>query len=414
MTTIGSAYGAIKYSAESAFGEDVDTCSLRIPIINRVDLSGIQQSLIEPGNVKQRMNDGVQHILGAWGGSFTTEFMLAGAGGSCSGAVPTATELITLLGIVFGNTAASASSGTTLTGGTATVPTTTASGTFSAGSMCRVGALQDGDGEGQAYAIATHVTTNLTLLNGLLGAPVNGAVMYTGRMVYPSETAGTAATVSSVRMQLFTANEQILCHGVYPTGATLTGLSAGENPKLSITWGVAWAESKASTFPITETTDTAPGMTTAGGSLFFNAAGTATSALKTARQFELNINMNVVPLLGTGGVNNYQSIVGCRRIGLGATMSWVEDAGVASTTPTYQTIWETDDTSRLFYHACYTLNTRNGGSFGVYFPRLRPIGQRPMQMDVNGVNCIKPSFEALTSTVTTSELTLSSFRFYFG
>lgn len=412
--TIGSAYGAIKYSAESAFGEDVDTCSLRIPIVNRVDLSGISQALIDPGNTKQRMNDGVQSILGAWGGSFTTEFMLTGAGGSCSGAVPTATELITLLGYVIGNTAASASAGTTLTGGTATVPTTTASGTFSAGSMCRIGALQDGDGEGQCYAIATHVTTTLTLLNGLLGAPVNGAVMYTGRMVYPSETAGTAATVSSLRMQLFTGNEQILCHGVYPTALSITGLSAGEQPKLSITWGLAWAESKASTFPVTETTDTAPGMTAAAGSVFFNVRGTATSALKTARQFELTINMNVVPLMGTGGVMNQQAIVGCRRIGLSASVSWVEDAAAASTSPTYQAIWETDETSRSFYHLCFTVNTRNGGSFGAYFPNLRPAGPRPMQFDMNGVNCVKPTFECLTGTTTTSELTLSSFRFYFG
>lgn len=411
MTTLGSQYGAIRYATETTFGEDTDTVSSRIPIIGRVNLDGLTQPMIDPGITKQRFNDGSQRILGAMGGSFTTEFMLTGAGASTSGAVPAATELITLLGYVFGNTAASASSGTTLTGGTAAAPTTTASGTFSAGAMCRVGALGDGDGEGQFYAISTHATTTLNLLTALQGAPVNGAVLYTGRMVYPYETVSTGTTIQSLKFQLHTANYQVLCHGCYPTAVSITGLSPGEQPKVSVTWALSWFEFKADTFPVSTTTDTTPGMTVAAGSLFFNDVGTSTNARVTSlRQFELNITINHIPLMGTGGVNNYMAITGCRRLGISAQITITEDAEAATTTPTRFTHQQTDDNSRTNKHACYGLNTRNGGSWGIYAPNMR-LAAEPVITEMNGVNVVKTVWDCLTGTTTTNDLTLSAFRF---
>ncbi len=411
MTTLGSQYGSIRYATETTFGEDVDTVSNRIPIIGRVDLSGLTHPMIDPGTTKQYFNDGSQRILGTMGGSFTTEFMLTGAGASTSGAVPTVTEFITLLGAVIGNTAASASSGTTLTGGTATVPTTTASGTFSAGSMCRVGAAQDGDGEGQFYAIATHVTTTLTLLNGLWGAPVNGAVMYTGRMVYPYETVSTGTPITGLKFQLHTANYQALCHGCWPTSVSLSGLGPSQQPKMSITWGLSWFEFKASTFPVTTTTDTTPGMSVAGGSLFMNDVGTATSALVTGmRDFEFNLSLNCVPLMGTGGVNNYHAIVAAKRLGLSAQVVITEDAEAATTTPTRFTHQQTDDNTRTNKHICYSLNTRNGGSFGIYCPNMR-LADNPVITEMDGINVVKTTWDCLRGTTTTNDLTLSAFRF---
>ena len=197
--------GSITYEAESGFAPDVTTfTTLRLPIIAPVDASGLVHNKLDSNRVVQYRNDGTAWILGTMGGSFKTKFYLPGHGSTTSGAT-SITALETLLGLVFGNAAVSSANGTTLTGGTATAPTTTASGTFSAGSLCFVGSLGDTRGGGQGYAISTHVTTTLTLLTALIGAPTNGDVLYSATTIYPSESP-TSTTVTSLRFLLQTAN----------------------------------------------------------------------------------------------------------------------------------------------------------------------------------------------------------------
>jgi hypothetical protein len=402
--------GAISYEAESVFGETTTTtATLRLPITSAVDASGLVHNKVDASRVVQYRNACPGYILGTMGGNFKTKFYLTGHGSTTSGAT-TITALETLLGIVFGNAAVSAASGTTYTGtGTATAPATTASATFSAGSVCFNGAANDARGGGQAAAIGTHITTTLNLLTALGGAPSAADVLYSSTMIYPSESP-TSTTIASVRMLLQTANLQYLCHGCFPKSLSITGLNPGELPTIEITWEVAWWEYRNSTFPSTTTGNTDNPAAVAGGSIFVNDVGTATRATRsTARGFTIDYSLGVETLRGFGGVNQYQDIVGCRRTPDKIMVSWSEDADAATTTP----IIPGYGTSTTNKHILYTSGTTAGARLAIYLPNVVSSVVAIQKMDQN-LNRVTFSGHADTGTTTTNDLTLSAFRMAFA
>src|SRR5690606_23123256 len=149
-----------------------------------VDTSNLIHKKIDSEKTVQYRSDGNLWILGTMEGSFTTRFYLPGHGSTTAGSV-TESALETLLGIIFGN-ADQIATGSTLTGGTANQPTTTGSGTLDAGDLSFIGALGDGDGGGQCYAVASHSTNTLTMLTDLADSPTNGAVRSSGTLIYPN------------------------------------------------------------------------------------------------------------------------------------------------------------------------------------------------------------------------------------
>lgn len=405
--------GAVEYADETTFGENVATWDSRLPLVGKVDVSSLVQPKVPIDILRQRMNEGTQDLRGPYGGSVSLEFMLPGMGSSQSGAV-SSSDMATFLGLVVGVSASSAASGTTCTAGsTATSINTTASGTFSAGALCRIGAITDARAIGQAHAISTHSGTTMTLLTAANTAPNNTDVIYTGMMVYPNENPSNAGDVTGIRLGLKTANQQYICHGCYATGVEFSGLGPGMQPKVKVNFNVAWWEQVNATFPVATALQTHSGMTVAGGSLFYNANGTATRATRTCRDFTLSIEMETTPLMGPGGVDNFQAIVGARRVRQTAHVNWVEDAEAAGT-DTIGSLWTTDENSITNRHALYSLNARNGATAAFYFPNLVPEGNRPVQFEQNGLNVMRWSFRADTSTVSTSALTLSSWRLYLG
>jgi hypothetical protein len=403
------ALGSITYETEASFGVDTTTfTTLRLPITAPVDASGLVHNKVDSQRVVQYRNDGTAWILGTMGGSFKTKFFLPGHGSTTSGAT-TITALETLLGLVFGNAAVSAAAGTTLTGGTAAAPTTTASGTFSAGSLCFVGSQNDTRGGGQGYAIATHVTTTLTLLTGLIGAPTNGDVLYSATTIYPSE-APTSTSVTSLRFLLQTANLMYECHGCWPMSLSISGLNPGELPSIEVTWGVAWWRYSTTTFPSTVATDTSNPGPVAGGSLQVNTVGTATNAPRTLqRNFTVDYTLGMVELRGPGGVNQYQDIVGCRRTPDQIKVTWTEDADAATTSP----VLPGYGTSTNRKHLLYSSSTAAGSRIAMYFPNLAITNVAVQKVDGN-LNRLTCEAQAYTGSTTTSDLTLSAFRLAMG
>ena len=402
------ALGSITYESEASFGVDTTTfATLRLPITAPVDCSGLVQNKVDSQRVVQYRNDGTQWVLGTMGGSFKTKFYLPGHGSTTSGAT-TATALETLLGYVFGNVAVSASAGTTFTGGTATAPTTTASGTFSAGSVCFTGALADARGGGQAAAVSTHATTTLNLLTAMGGSPTNGDVLYSATMIYPSE-APTSTTVTSLRFLLQTANLMYECHGCFPTAVSISGLNAGELPTIEITWAVAWWRYSTSTFPSAVATDTSNPSPVAAGSLFVQDNGTATRATRTFRSFTIDYTLGMETLRGPGGTNQFQDIVGCRRTVDKIKVTWSEDADAATTSP----VLPGYGTGTTFKHILYTSATAAGARIAIYLPRVCVTNVAIQKIDQN-LNRLTAEGMAYTSTVTTSDLTLSAFRLAMG
>lgn len=406
-----SSLGSITYEVESSWGEDVDTTStFRLPHLGRVDVSKIMQDKHAPERVQQTLQGGDGWILGTHGGEFDIETYLTGHGASTTGA-GSVSSYETYLGKVIGNVS-SYVAGTTLTGGTANIPTTTASGTHLAGGLTFIGALGDGDGDGQAYAIATHTAQNLTLLTDLRGAPVNGAAMSGGTMLYPPESP-TSTAITGCRFLLQTANLQVLCHGCFPKSYVVTQLNPGDRPRIRVTWGISWFEYKASTFPSTVSTDTSNPGPNAAGSLWVNTVGTTTNAsgasCRTYRNFEFTCAIQVYPQEGPGGVNQYQKIVGARRGPSSYKVAWTEDADAATTSP----VLPGYGTSTNKKHALLTLSTGDGSRVAMYWPNLC-VSTVPNQIDNNGLNGIRIDYEAYSGSTTTNDLTMSAWRMLFA
>jgi hypothetical protein len=253
------------------------------------------------------------------------------------------------------------------------------------------------------YAITTHTTTTLTLRNALLGAPVNGAVLYPV-VQYAVPESPTGGAISGTRFLLQTANLQYKIRGAFPMAIAISGLNAGELPTIEITWGVSWWDYTNQTFPST-TSSTAiafnPGATCS-GNLNVAAVGTTTSSPRSYRNLTLTHTLGVVPLEGPGGANPYQKIIGAMRTPDTIELEWSEEADAATTTPVLPLL-----ALGTFLHVEFTGSTADGSAFGFAMPKAC-VASRPLQMNENGLNRLKIKLRAHTSTVTTSALTLSA------
>jgi hypothetical protein len=206
-----------------------------------------------------------------------------------------------------------------------------------------------------------------------------------------------------------TGNEQILAHGCYPTAIEFSNLNAGELPQIAITFGCAWWEVDNETFPDATATAAKTGAPVAAGSFWMNAVGTTTNATYDLRAGALRIENMTIPLMGPGGSNAYQAVVGARRVRCQAFLSTTFDAEASGTT-TWDDLYTTSEASLVNRHAMWTLSTSDGRAVGFYFPNLKIITPRPTQQDVDGLNRVQVEWEALTGTTTTTDLTLSNWR----
>ncbi len=400
----------VNYEVEAAVGEDIDTvATYKLHLRAPVDTAGLVQKKIEPSTVVQYRGDLGDWILGTFEPTFKTKLALPGHGSVTTGAI-TISALETLLGLVFGN-AVTTATGTTLTGGTANIPTTTDSGTLDPGDLCFIGSLGDTKGEGQCYPIATHTASNLTLLVDLQGSPANGNVRYGGTTIYP-HSAATTSTVTTVRMAIASANTQYLVHGCAPTAVSITGLNPGEIPMIEITWQGAWFEYKNSTFPSAVSSDTFNPAATAAGSLVVNTVGTSTNSSTTRRQYRtltLDYNIGIVAVRGPGGYNAYQDIRDYRRLDDSCKLTWTEDAEATTLTPALPGF----GTATNRKHAMLTLSTNDGSRLAFYFPSLR-VTNVATQSVIDGINRYTIECMAGVGPTTTSALTLSKMRMHFA
>lgn len=404
-----NALAALEYAPETAFAETSTTfATARVPVKNAIDPSGLLWEKQPLSLVTQHMQGGSGYALMGQGGSFTTELHLTGHGETTIGS-PSLSTTETLMGYVWGNVALSATASTTLTGGTANIPTTTASNTFLDGALCRIGALGDGDGEGQMYAIATHETTNLTLLNDLAGAPVNGAELAPAANFYLHETPygmGLNASTPGLRFRFLSSNLQYSCHGCFPTGLTITAASPNESPVATITWEVSRWSAVSATFPSAVTMLANRPAPNAAGTLFVNDVGTATRSVRAYRNLTIDIGLGFQGIVGPGGVSAYQKYVGCCRMPTTVKWSWVEDADATTASPVLQG-WGTADNKRI--HIMATLSPTVGKQVGFYSPNVC-VATVPVQFNDNGINRLKFEGTAETGTTTTNDLTASALR----
>lgn len=415
--SLPSALGAVCYEAETTFGENTSTFSIRLNHQGEVDASGLEQARIECNNVQQYLQGGDMSFIGVKGGSFKLRLYLPGHGSTTAGSM-SSTAIPTLLGYVVGDSM-TGPSGTTFTGGTASVPTTTASGTFTAGMLVRGGLAKvgntaaDGRASGQFAAVASHSATTMTLLTAFPGAPTNGDVLYSTEMVHTVELpSSTKISMTGLRFLLQTANQQYECHGCYARSYSLTMGVNGEPPMIEIDFGVSWFIPVAPTFPSAVSVQTFNPAPSGGGntSWFFQAQGTVTRATRTIRSFAVNVSVNNLPQVGPGGADQYQVVIGCVRGPARISVTWTEDAGAASTTPQVNTDWE-NTTAK---HGLLTLSSATGSAMAVYFPKMIPMDKRPVQFADGGVNRVRYTYSAHADETRATDLLASAMRIAFA
>jgi hypothetical protein len=356
----------------------------------------------------QYRSDGTDPILGTQSGDLKMKSYLCGHGSSTSGAT-TITAYETFLGRIFGGTSAvSAASGTTASAGTAASWTTVASGTFTAGSVAFFGALADTRGGAQAGVVSSHSGTALALLTATPGAPSAADVIYSAGMIFPT-TSPTGGGITGTRFLVQTANLQYRCHGCFPKGVALSGFNTGEVPTIEHTWGVsAWGYSTA-TFPSTVSTDSTNPGAVAAGSFFINDVGTSTRATRNIRNFTVNYTLGVEPLMGPGGLWQYQKIVGAVRTMDVIKLSWTEDADAATTSP----VLPGYGTAGVRKHILYTLSTGAGSRIALYFPSVC-IDNVAVQKGDGNINRLTIEASAYVGPTLTSEIERSPMRIAFG
>ena len=406
MVAHNAALQALRWNTESSFGEVSSSFSNRLHVVGlNVDLT---QEMQDVGRAEQYQNAESLPVRGIQGGRISFQLPAHGLGSTAAGAV-SLNELATFLGHVIGNSDASSNGGVADGTGTATAfGVDGGSEAFAAGSLCRVGDLNDGLGNGQFGAVSGLSAGTLTLLTALDGIPADGDVVYAPLLVYPFETP-TTSTVQSLRFEVISANQCYEAYGCYPMSLSLSGAATGGLPMWSLEFGVsAWAP-VSSTFPTATSTESYSPVPTAAGSWFENTVGTATRVKRTVRDVEFNFDLQVVPQMGPGAPRDHQAIIGAVRGKTQVSYSFVTDSEAAGT-DTYGDIWNTAENSQVKKHHLYTLSTADGYSVGIYIPNAMMVGNRPTQFVRDGRWHKRMSFRGTTGATTTNDLTASNFR----
>ncbi len=215
-----SVLGAVVCADESSWGES-GSFDERLPIISPVDVSGLEQSMVNVDTVSQYMADGGLEMRGVQGGSFTIEMYLCGHGSATSGAI-SATNTETFLSRVIGALNVSNDGGTVASSPTDADTFGASGATIANGSIVRVGSIGDARGGGQYAAVSNGSTVQL--LTALGATPNASDVIYTPVQIYPVEDP-TGSSVTSMRFEILTANQRYTCNGCYPQSISIGGLS---------------------------------------------------------------------------------------------------------------------------------------------------------------------------------------------
>jgi len=401
--------GALLYADEASFGEVSTTFDERLPIVGSINdlITGLEQTSADVGRTAQYQNDGHNSVRLTQGGTIKVKLAGSGHGSTGAGAL-SASVLGTFLGRVFGNQVTSQVGGTVAASPTDADTFSLSSATIPDGGIGRIGSINDGRGNGQFYRFIDAATPGDPIVaNALTATPNAGDVVYAAELIHPSE-GPTAASLTSMRFQIQTANQRYNCFGCYPTAVRLNGLNANEYVQWEIDFAVsAWAPESSSTFPTTVSTDTFPPVVSAGGSVHVQDVGVTTLQHLNVRDLEVTFNLHNVGLRGPGAPRSYQAIVDARRAMCAAHVKFTIDREAAGT-DTWGDWWNTSSTTAQ--QIMISLGAIDGQSMGIYLPKcVRPPVNSPTQQDRDGLNTYTIEFMAVTGGTLTTELERANF-----
>lgn len=406
----------IQYSTETLFAENAEspasnTWQKRIPCTSYTLTTS--QERIRDGGLLARMNDESLSHMGPREAQLEITALLPGHMTTTAGAL-TESWIQSLLknGLGGGLTAAS---GTTVSGATTPSSVTfTSNAGWVAGCIGRIGAKGDARGNGQAFVVGT-VAAPMTFLTAVDATPNNADVVYGTQLAYHDES--VAQTLTTMRFLVGYASSPTTGGQYHLMGGQLTGirltfpLNANAMPEITLTYRFAYWARSAVTIPSSSLSlENMYAGPVSGGSFFVQSTGTVTRALQQPAQMDLQVELGTEPIYGPGGAGSYQQIVGWARTGVKPTLTFA-----VPFTTSWETWWETVNTSIVKRHILFTSNPFDGRCFGFYLPNVFPVGQKPSQpIEVNGQLYVNIMVVGAEGPTTTTELTRSAVRIFMG
>jgi hypothetical protein len=405
-----SRFWQASYETEASWAVATNTFGTRIQLVGPPELNLVKESIPVP-IAQQYSEEGIANVPGTYSGStFSITTYLTGHGGVTTGSL-TASELYTLLVNFFGAGNA-AQVGSTVDSATDEGQYASAGATVVSRMVHRVGDLADGRGEGTA--VATSAAGTITLLTDLPGTPSAGDVVYAMLNVFPDENPGSIGTVASTRWNLMSANNQWYLRGCFPLTAEFAGLNHGEIPTVKLTYGVSrWLSKQSDTFPDVTATAAKTVSPIVMGSVFANTVDTPARVTYSLRNWDLTINQEVQPIMGPGGTDDFQTVIGATRIRSAASFNMTFDAEAAGT-ETWADKWDASALQHVLVHLSSGDNAADGKQLAFYFVNCRLVGNRPTQEDGDGLNRVSVSMEALTGNNVASAGNMASWRLAMG
>ena len=404
-TTQQSILGTIGYDEESSFADSATSTYDKVLQVRdaTLDVTSVEQQMIPRGGVFGRPNQGDFHIPGPFTNASISFTMDLYGHGSATNTTLTETPLARLLGHVFGVSDAT-QVGAALTGNQADVsdPITSTGATLVAGGIFRVGAFGDGRNDGQALANNDDSANPFTILTDTVGLATTADAVRAMLLIYHADTTAAAhltsdgtAVNNTLRFWVGTGTKQWWLRGCACTAISFDGLNTAETPSVTFTFTAASWDDADETWPsATAPADFAPAPN-ANGSFYIQDVGTQDRNLEVIRNFSMQMENNITPIIGPGGANVNQVIKGWVRGRSRASFAFDTESVDASTTPTWSNYWNTDPNTITAKHVMYTLNPTDGRSIALYFRNCRIIGQRPTMVDVDGLNYTRVEFDAL-------------------
>jgi hypothetical protein len=401
----------IQVADESSFCELLQTVDYSIPVTEvRVgEYTSGRASDMSRQNRMAKARPG--YLMPRSGGSIELDIDLCGANqDTATGALPSTHWLYKLLKDGLGGGNDSEVGG--LAGAAATATSMAAvTGTGLRGGIRRVGQKKDGRADGQAAVMGNPTTDMITALPA---APNAGDVVRACLMAYFAEVPGTTKRFIVAHNSTLNPGAQYGFHGCQLENITIKS-AMGAVTVLTLRYRYAfWRELSGFTMPSATTPESCNAHVMAGGSVFFQARGTATRLLIAAHEWTLTLNMGLVPLPGQGGVDGLQSITGWARTRTSeflATLAMTVEFDTAWTTA-----FDSDGSDANHYHCLHTLSAGEGTAAtegrhaAIYLPDVFQIGPRPTIRNWNDVTMMDLMFGCVEGPDTTNDLTRSVFR----
>lgn len=398
------------YELESGWAELTSTFGTRLQLTGPPTINFLRDNIPVPIS-QQYAEEGIANIPGIFGGTFSVQLYLTGHGGSTVAAL-TATDLYTLLLNFFGAGDATQVGDSSIDSVTDATQFVAAAGTFNSHGIIRVGDLGDGRAEGQAAVVNVGATT--TLLTALPSAPQAADAAFVMLGIFPDERPGSLGTIASTRWNLMSANNQWSAHGCFPMTAEFAGLSHGETPVVTLTYGVSRFVSKLSdTFPDVTATAAKTASVVNMGSVFINDVGTATRQIILPRSLGVTINQEVQPTMCPGGLVEGQVITGATRTRCNASLNMQVDADAAGT-EFFADLYDAGTLQHILLNLGSGDNAADGKYLAWYFQNAKMVGPRPTQVDGDGLNRVDVQFEALSGATVTNAQTIASWALGIG